>query len=68
MAYLHTLTARRPPRNKLERWFHSHSTEGNALLITLLALTISILVGVVSIGLNAVQIWITWIAWKHPVS
>ncbi|KAK3318934.1 hypothetical protein B0H66DRAFT_558427 [Apodospora peruviana] len=66
MAHLHQLMTRRPPRNKLERWFHSHSTEGNALLIALVALAISIVIGVVSIGLNIVQIWLTWMAWKYP--
>ena len=68
MAHLHTLMTRRPPRNRLEKWFHSHSTEGNALLIALLALAISILVGVVSIALNIVQIWITWRAWKDAAA
>lgn len=65
LAHLHQLMSRRPPRNKLERWFHRHSTEGNALFIALLALAISILVGIVSIALNCVQIWITWYTWKY---
>jgi hypothetical protein len=65
MAHLHQLMTRRPPRNKLERWFHRHSTEGNALFIALLALFISILVGIVSIALNCVQIWMTWYTWKY---
>lgn len=66
MAHLHRLITYRPPRNRLERWFHQHGNERNALLIAFLALFISILVGVISIGLNCVQIWITWMAWKNP--
>ncbi len=66
MAHLHRLMTCRPPRNKLERWFHRHSNEGNGFFIALLALFISILVGVVGIGLNCLQIWITWMAWKYP--
>ncbi len=66
MAHLQNLMTRRPPRNKLERWFHRHGNEGNAFFIALLALSISIIVGLISIGFNCVQIWITWMAWKYP--
>lgn len=63
---LHDILMRKPPRNKLERWFERQSTEGNALFIALLALLISIIVGIISIGQGTLQIWITWMAWKHP--
>ncbi|KZL69711.1 uncharacterized protein CT0861_09246 [Colletotrichum tofieldiae] len=66
LALLHEMVMSRPPRNKLERWLHRQSNEGNALFIALVALLISILVGIISIGLAAVQIWIAWMAWKHP--
>ncbi|KAK1752653.1 hypothetical protein QBC47DRAFT_404976 [Echria macrotheca] len=65
IAHLHQLMSRSPPRNKLERWFRRKSTEGNALFVALLALVISILVGLVSIVLSCVQIWITWYTWKY---
>jgi hypothetical protein len=68
MALLHRRMTHRPPRNKLERLFHQYSTEGNALFVALLALLMSIIVGIVSIALNCVQIWITWMAWKKPVA
>jgi hypothetical protein len=57
----------RPPRNKMEKWLHWFATESNALFVALLALLITIVVGMISIVLAAVQIWISWEAWKHPV-
>ncbi|KAK4109205.1 hypothetical protein N656DRAFT_716616 [Canariomyces notabilis] len=68
MAHLHRLMSSRPPRNKLECWFHRHSNDRNALFIALLALLISILVGIVSIGWGCVQIWIAWMVWKYPTA
>ncbi|KAH0421969.1 hypothetical protein CcaCcLH18_13098 [Colletotrichum camelliae] len=66
IADLHDLLEKRPPRNGMERWLQWQSSEGNALLVAFIALLISIIVGVISIGLSAVQIWISWMAWKHP--
>ncbi|KAF5012916.1 hypothetical protein FDECE_1050 [Fusarium decemcellulare] len=66
IAQLHELAMHRPPRNKLERWFQQRSTDGNAFLTALLALFISILVGIVTILLGCFQAWIAWMAWKHP--
>ncbi|KAF5672573.1 hypothetical protein FHETE_3707 [Fusarium heterosporum] len=67
IAQLHELVKSRPPRNKAEKWFQQKTSERNALLIALLALFISIFVGILSIILGAVQVWIAWMAWKHPV-
>ena len=68
LAQLHDLQATRPPRNKLERWFQRQSSEGNALFVAMIALVISILVGVISVALGAAQLGISWMAWKYPVS
>jgi len=65
---LHRLVLSRPPRNRLERWFERQSTEGNALFIALAALSISILIGLASILLGALQLWVSWMAWKHPAN
>ncbi|KAF4992807.1 hypothetical protein FGRMN_6909 [Fusarium graminum] len=67
IAQLHELVKSRPPRNKAEKWFQQKTSERNALLIALLALFISIFVGILSIILGIVQVWIAWMAWKHPV-
>ncbi|KAJ4266089.1 hypothetical protein NW762_004064 [Fusarium torreyae] len=67
IARLHEIAKSRPPRNKFEKWFQQWTTERNAFLIALLALFISIFVGVLSIILGCVQVWIAWMAWKHPV-
>ncbi|VUC35078.1 unnamed protein product [Clonostachys rosea] len=55
-----------PPRTRLERWLQSPS-ERNAFVLALLALFISIGVGLLSIALAAIQTWIAWMAWKYPV-
>ncbi|CAM1510524.1 Fc.00g008590.m01.CDS01 [Cosmosporella sp. VM-42] len=68
IAHLHDLLLSRPPRNKVERWFQQWSTERNAFSIAILALLITIVVGIVGIGLTSFQIWITWMAWKYPVN
>ncbi|KAL3960399.1 hypothetical protein ACCO45_005516 [Purpureocillium lilacinum] len=68
LAHLHHMLTSRPPRNMLERWFQRQSSEGNALFVALLALLIGILVGIVSIILACVQVWIAWMAWKHPAA
>ncbi|KAH7349156.1 hypothetical protein BKA66DRAFT_504406 [Pyrenochaeta sp. MPI-SDFR-AT-0127] len=67
LAILHRLFIHKPPRNGIERWVRWRSSEANALALAMLALFISIVVGLVSIGLSAVQIWIAWMAWKHPM-
>ncbi|KAK2589821.1 hypothetical protein QQS21_012501 [Conoideocrella luteorostrata] len=68
LVHLQELLKTRPPRNRLERWLKWQSSEGNALFVALLALLISICVGAVSVGIGAVQVWIAWMAWKHPVA
>jgi hypothetical protein len=67
MRKLEAALAKPPPRNKLERWLQLQTNDRNALFIALLALFISIFVGLLSLGLAAVQTWIAWMAWKHPV-
>ncbi|KAF4436470.1 hypothetical protein F53441_13260 [Fusarium austroafricanum] len=67
IAQLHQMVKALPPRNKFEKWFQQKTSERNALLIALVALFISIFVGILSIILSCVQIWIAWMQWKHPV-
>ncbi|OHE96134.1 hypothetical protein CORC01_08511 [Colletotrichum orchidophilum] len=67
LSILQDMITSRPPRNKFERWLHRQSNEGSALYVALVALFISILVGIISIGLGAIQVWIAWMAWKYPV-
>lgn len=52
----------------MERVFWNHATELNALLLALLALLISIVIGILSIFLGIFQSWVSWQAWKNPVS
>jgi hypothetical protein len=69
MAALHdklTATPQNRPRNRLERWLERHSSERNALIVALFALLITLITGIISVILGAVQVWITYQAWKYP--
>lgn len=68
LARLNNFVIDRPPRNKFERWVKWQTSDSNAFCIALLALVISILVGLLSLGLSGFQAWIAWKAWKEPNS
>lgn len=68
LAELHDFVFDRPPRNKFEWWVKWQISESNAFAAALAALTISIAVGILSLGLACLQSWIAWKAWKDPVS
>ncbi|KAH6867873.1 hypothetical protein B0T10DRAFT_553878 [Thelonectria olida] len=68
LATLHEFVLNRPPRNKFERWIKWQTSDSNAFAIALAALIISILVGVLTLGLSGFQAWVAWKAWKEPVS
>ncbi|KAK4150858.1 hypothetical protein C8A00DRAFT_36506 [Chaetomidium leptoderma] len=68
LAVLHGFTRERPPRNKFERWMRWQASESNAFAVALAALLISVVVGILGLGLAAFQSWVAWKAWKDPVS
>ncbi|RYP54211.1 hypothetical protein DL768_000990 [Monosporascus sp. mg162] len=65
---LHKFVQDRPPRNKFERWIKWQTSDSNAFTVALAALLISIIVGILTLGLAGFQAWIAWKAWKEPVS
>ncbi|KAK8112821.1 hypothetical protein PG984_013347 [Apiospora sp. TS-2023a] len=65
LAALHAFVLERPPRNGFERWVKWQTSESNAFAIALLALLISIIVGVLSLILASIQTWIAYKAWKE---
>ncbi|KAK3687868.1 hypothetical protein B0T22DRAFT_527513 [Podospora appendiculata] len=67
LAVLYHAVQERPPRTGFQKWLRWQTSESNSFLIAMLALAISIFVGILSLGLSAVQIWISWQAWQHPV-
>jgi hypothetical protein len=67
LAILHARLKERPPRSRLEKWLAQENNDGNAFLIALLALFISVIVGFLGLILAAVQTWIAWMSWKYPV-
>ncbi|KAH7009885.1 hypothetical protein EDB80DRAFT_610480 [Ilyonectria destructans] len=68
LAALYDLVTDRPPRNKFERWIKWQTSESSAFAVALAALAISIVVGVLSLGLSAFQVWIAWRAWKDTTN
>ncbi|KAK4106358.1 hypothetical protein N658DRAFT_16379 [Parathielavia hyrcaniae] len=68
LAALYQFAHERPPRNKLERWMKWQTSESNAFAAALVAVLISIVVGILSLGLSGFQAWVAWKAWKDPVS
>ncbi|KAK3324488.1 hypothetical protein B0T19DRAFT_231347 [Cercophora scortea] len=67
LAVLYQAVQERPPRTGFQKWLRWQTSESNSFLIAMLALVISIFVGILSLGLSAVQIWISWQAWQRPV-
>lgn len=67
LAEIHAFVSDRPPRNKFERWVKWQTSESNAFIVALAALLISIVVGILSLGLAVLQSWIAWKAWKDPI-
>jgi len=67
LAELHAFVIDRPPRNKFERWIKWQTSESNALIVALAALFISIVLGILSLGLAVLQSWFAWKAWKNPI-
>jgi hypothetical protein len=68
LAILQGFMRERPPRNKFERWIKWQTSESNAFATALAALLISIVVGVLSLAVAALQSWLAWKAWAEPVS
>jgi hypothetical protein len=66
LAILHDLVLDRPPRTDFERWIRLQTSESNSFLIAMLALVISIIVGILTLGLSGFQAWVAWQAWKYP--
>jgi len=67
LAELHAFVLARPPRNKFERWVKWQTSESSAFAVALIALLISIVVGILSLGLAAFQTWIAWKAWGDSI-
>ncbi|KAH6850364.1 hypothetical protein B0I37DRAFT_112381 [Chaetomium sp. MPI-CAGE-AT-0009] len=68
LAILQGFMRERPPRNRFERWVKWQTSESNAFALALAALLVSIVVGVLSLAVAALQSWLAWKAWKEPVS
>jgi hypothetical protein len=58
LAILHELVLDRPPRNYFQPWIRSKTSESNAFLVAMLALAITIIVGILTFGLAEFRTYI----------
>ena len=56
------------PRGWLEEWLERRSGGRYLMLATLIGVIIAILLGVAGLSVAIFQTWVTYQAWKHPVS
>ncbi|KAK4448738.1 hypothetical protein QBC34DRAFT_406654 [Podospora aff. communis PSN243] len=66
LSVLHDLVLNKPPLGRFQRSMRWWTSETNSFLVAMLALAISIIVGILSLGLSAFQAWVAWQAWKYP--
>lgn len=52
------------PVTAMSRWFDRHRASRHAFGITVFAFTVTILFGLLSLALGAVQVWIAFCAWR----
>lgn len=56
------------PRTWLDKQLQRHSSARYMMLATLVGVLFAVLLGIAALVVSAVQTWITYQAWKHPVS
>jgi hypothetical protein len=56
------------PRGLLEKWLERKSGARHLMLATLVGVVIAIILGIAGIAVGAYQAWVTYQAWKNPVS
>ncbi|KAK6534091.1 hypothetical protein TWF281_005429 [Arthrobotrys megalospora] len=54
------------PRGLISRWAKRKGA-GHANIATILAATLALVFGLVTLGLGGFQAWISWQQWKHPI-
>lgn len=64
---LHNFMQNPPPRTRFQRWIKWQTTESNSFIVAMIALMITIIVAILTLGLTGFQTWISWQAWKHPL-
>lgn len=56
------------PYSPLHRWLQGISGERYVMLATLIGVIVAVLLGLLALILSAFQTYVSWQAWKHPVS
>ncbi|KAF3920988.1 hypothetical protein ABW20_dc0104582 [Dactylellina cionopaga] len=54
------------PRGFISRWAKRKGA-GHANIAAIIGVGLALLFGVVSLGLGAFQVWVSWQQWKHPI-
>ena len=56
------------PHGRVERWLERRSSNRYNMLAVLIGIVIAIVLGVLALIVSVVQTWMTYMAWKHPVT
>ncbi|KAI0521123.1 hypothetical protein F5B22DRAFT_597728 [Xylaria bambusicola] len=65
---LYKLAKRPPPANAIVSWFERHTSERNALTVAIAGLFFAAVFGLLATIIGLVQLVISWLAWRYPVS
>lgn len=56
------------PRGVLEKWLQRKSGARYMMMATLVGVVIAIILGILGLAAGIFQAWVSYEAWKHPVS
>jgi hypothetical protein len=56
------------PRGLLDIWLEQRSKARHVMLATLIGVMIAILLGLLGLTVGIFQAWVSYQAWKHPVT
>lgn len=56
------------PRGILEKWLQRKSGARYMMMATLVGVIIAIILGILGLAVGVFQAWVSYEAWKHPVS
>ncbi|KAJ8106301.1 hypothetical protein OPT61_g9625 [Boeremia exigua] len=56
------------PRTALDGWFEKKSgAQRNMLMATMIGAFVTVVIGILGLGVGGIQVWLAYQQWKHPV-
>ncbi|KAI1170938.1 hypothetical protein F4777DRAFT_89489 [Nemania sp. FL0916] len=68
LAKIYDVVKRPPPRNAFVSWLERHTSERNALTVAIIGLFLAVVFGFLAFIIGLVQLVVSWLAWRYPVS